>query len=106
MPGKYSYVLTRLRDKERTIVGVFTSIFRLRGTLKKLPRNYGYKVYKIPVNTVIAKGRELIDQIDQFGYQYYGTHTEIVIEADRGGNITGEREKKVIWWPNYRERVE
>ncbi len=99
MPGQYSYVLTRLSDKGRMIVGVFTSLFRLRKSLKKLPRTYSYKVFRIPVNTVIAKGRKLIDQIDQFGYQYYGRHTTIIIEGDRKGNITGEREERGIWWP-------
>ena len=71
---------------------------QLKDRLRKLPRKYSYKVFRVPLNTIIAKGTTLKDRIHDFGYHYFGTFAELVIEAEKG-KTSREYWRKIVFWP-------
>jgi hypothetical protein len=71
---------------------------RLRDRLRKLPRKHSYKVFRVPLNSILTKGAALKDRMHAFGYHYFGTFAELVVEAEKG-RIPREYWRKVVFWP-------
>ncbi len=97
--ARSGYLLARIEDKKiSTIVGLFTTMGRLKDRLRKLPRKYSYMVFRVPLDTILTKGTTLKDRIHDFKYHYFGTFAELVVEAKKG-KISREYRRKVVFWP-------
>lgn len=98
---KNIYVLTCKKSKEEYIIGIFSSLLKIKECLRGLLKNKQYKVYSLPLNKKIVKGKSmLIDQMERYLSHYFGTYEEQYIEVDKNDKIKKEGKRKILFWPD------
>ena len=100
MKKKYVYLLEHHKAQQPVNVGIFTSLAKAKSFLKSLPKKYQYKVYKLPLNTKLTKGRNLEDQRGIFDHWHYGTSNIELWELDHQGNIINHGIDTELTWPD------
>lgn len=99
--SKNIYMLICKNGSREIIIGVFSSIIKIKECIKVLPKTKQYKIYGLPLNKKIVKGRnKLIDEMEKYLHHYFGTYEEHFIKVDKNDKIEREGDRKVIFWPN------
>jgi hypothetical protein len=99
--SKNIYVLTCKEGAGEFVVGVFSSLPKVKECVRVLSKKRQYKTYSFPLNKKIVKRTgKLTDRMERYLCHYFGTFEEDYIEVDKNDKIKKEGTKKILFWPD------